>query len=88
MGKSNEALFCLRKDDSYAFRPLAGMGASNAAEEDIEKLDQEHILSCRKESYGYLCFTDQKKYYMENYPQIIVENSGIDDMILMMAKGR
>lgn len=69
-------------------RLLSEYGVLKVSEEEFERLDQEHIISCRKENYGYLCFTDQKQYYMENYPQIIVENSGIDDMILMMAKGR
>ena len=69
-------------------RLLSEYGVLKVSEEDFEKLDQEHIISCKKENYGYLCFTDQKKYYMENYPQIIVENSGIDDMILLMSKGR
>ena len=43
-----------------------------------------HILKEKKESYGYRCLTDQKQFYMENYPEIVMENGSIDDLILML----
>lgn len=52
------------------------------------KLDKSYLLSTRKESYGYTCFTNEKQYYAENYPGILVENGGIDDLILMMTGGK
>ena len=27
----------------------------------------------KKESYGYACLTDQKQFYLENYPKIVIE---------------
>ena len=57
-------------------------------EQDYEKIDKEHFLSSKKESFGYVCLTDQKQYYMENYPKVVVENGNIDELILMMTGGK
>ena len=52
------------------------------------KLDKEHILSVRRTSYGYDCLTDQRQYYRENYPDIVVENGSLDEVITMMTGGK
>ena len=57
------------------------------SEEQYRTLDQSSILKVQKENYGYACFTNDKKFYQENYPQIAVENGGIDELILMMTGG-
>ena len=54
---------------------------------EYRTLDQSSILKVQKENYGYACFTNDKKFYQENYPQIAVENGGIDELILMMTGG-
>lgn len=51
------------------------------------KLDRQYLLRCRKESFGYCCLTNQKQYYLENYPQIVVENGTVDEVITMMVRG-
>ncbi len=57
-------------------------------EETYARLDKSYILSTKKESFGYACFTNEKQFYLENYPDIVVENGRIDDLILMMTGGR
>ena len=52
-----------------------------------EELDKRFILRSKKESYGYSCLTNQKQYYMENYPQIAIEKGTIDEVITMMVRG-
>lgn len=52
-----------------------------------ERLDKKYILQAKKEAYGISCLTNQKHFYAENYPQIVVEQSGIDDLILFMIGG-
>ena len=32
------------------------------------------------------CLTNEKQFYLENYPDIVVEKSGIDELILMEKK--
>ena len=51
-----------------------------------EGLDKRFILRSKKESYGYSCLTNQKQYYMENYPKIAIEKGSIDEVITMMAR--
>lgn len=50
-------------------------------------MDKRYILKYKKENYGYNCLTNQKQYYLENEPNIAVENGTIDDVITMMSGG-
>lgn len=66
---------------------LEQYGVLKVSEEQYEKLDQKAILKSRRESYGYACFTSDRKFYQENYPGIVVEKGRIDELILMMTGG-
>lgn len=57
-------------------------------EEQFRKLDKQFILRSKKESYGYSCLTDQKQYYVENYPKATIEKGTIDEVITMMIRGQ
>lgn len=50
-------------------------------------LDKQYLLRSKKESFGYSCLTDQKQYYIENYPNITIEKGTIDAVITMMIRG-
>ncbi len=52
-----------------------------------EKLDKQYILRHKKESFGYRCLTNQKRYYLENYPQTVIEKGSVDEVIAMMIRG-
>ena len=41
----------------------------------------------RKESFGYSCLTNQKNYYLENYPGVIEKKGSVDEVISMLVKG-
>ena len=56
-------------------------------EEQYGKLDKRYLLRSRRESYGYRCLTDQRQFYLDNYPAAVVEKGGIDELIYMMIKG-
>lgn len=62
-------------------------GILKVDEATYEKLDKEYIIKSLKEKYGYACFTNQKSFYRENYPGIVIENGGIDELILIMTGG-
>lgn len=62
-------------------------GLLKVSEEQFRNMDQEYILNSQHTNYGYVCFTNQRQFYQENYPEIIVEKSGIDNLILMMTGG-
>ncbi len=68
-------------------RLLSEYAVLKVSEADYDGMDQNHILRKRKEKYGWCLLTDQKRYYAENYPGIIVERVTMDDYIMMMLKG-
>ena len=55
---------------------------------DYDAIDKTYFLTSKKESFGYVCLTNQKQYYIENYPKVVVENGSIDELILMMTGGK
>lgn len=58
-----------------------------ATQEQYENLEQAYILRKKKEQYGYSLLTDQKAFYQENYPEIVIEKGSIDEVISMMSGG-
>lgn len=50
-------------------------------------LDKRYLLYQRKESYGYSCLTKERRFYQENYPNVVIEKGSIDDLILMVMRG-
>ena len=55
--------------------------------DQYQDLDKQFVLCFKKENYGYSCLTNQKQYYMENYPQLTIEKGTIDNVITMMIRG-
>lgn len=56
-------------------------------EKQYESMDKQYILKKKKESFGYSCLTNQRQFYQENYPKMVIEKGTIDDLILMMIRG-
>lgn len=55
--------------------------------EQYEQLDKQYLLKVKKESFGYRCLTNQRQYYAENYPDMVLEKGNVDEMILLMVRG-
>ena len=66
---------------------LSEYGVLKVTPEQYEKLDKQYILKVKKEQACYRCLTAQKVYYMENYPELIVENGSIDELMVVMLRG-
>lgn len=66
---------------------LDSYGLLKMTKEQYQQLDKTYILREKKESFGVSCLTNQKQFYLENYPQIAVEKGSIDDLIMMMVRG-
>lgn len=66
---------------------LEQYGILKVNEEQYRTLDKTAVIKAQKETYGYACFTNDRRFYQENYPQIVVEHGGIDELILMMTGG-
>ena len=66
---------------------LSEYGVLKVTPEQYEKIDKQYILKVKKEQSCYRCLTTQKMYYMENYPELIVENGSIDELMVVMNRG-
>ncbi|MEO2238860.1 ABC transporter ATP-binding protein [Dorea sp. YH-dor226] len=66
---------------------LSEYGVLKVTQQQFEKLDQSYILRHKKEEFGYTCLTNQKQFYSENYPEIVIEKGTIDELIMMMIRG-
>lgn len=56
-------------------------------ENQFAQLDKQYITNMKKETFGYRCLTNQKQFYLENYPSIVIEKGNIDELIMMMIRG-
>lgn len=66
---------------------LGEYGILKVDEDKFSTLDKTYLLKSVKTSYGYTCFTNEKRYYLDNYPGVVIENGNIDDLILMLTGG-
>lgn len=56
-------------------------------EKQYMEMDKQYILRYKKEDFGYRCLTNQKQYYLDNYPSLVIEKGNIDEFIMMMIRG-
>ncbi|MCM1466924.1 MAG: ABC transporter ATP-binding protein [Alistipes sp.] len=66
---------------------LSDYGLLKVSGEQYEKLDKRYILGEVRESYGYRLITNEKQFYLENEPRIVVEKSSVDEVISVMTRG-
>ena len=66
---------------------LSGYGIIKPSIEQYEMLDKKHLLKVKKEAFGYRCLTNERQFYIDNYPDMITEKGNIDEMILLMVRG-
>ena len=67
-------------------RILEEYGVLKVSEEEYAKMDQAYILKRQKETFGYRCLTDQKQFYQENYPGMVIEKGSIDELMMIMIR--
>lgn len=79
----NDGKIILHEDTDVLLGEYALLKVSDS---QYEKLDKQYLIKTKKESFGYSCFTNQRQFYIENYPDIVIENSNIDDLIIMMTQ--
>ena len=79
----NGQIICHEETD----RLLSDYAVLKVSEKDYEALDKSYVLRRRKEGFGWSLLTDQKRYYAENCPGMVVERITMDEYIMMMLKG-
>lgn len=68
-------------------RLLGSYAVLKVDEGSFAKLDTRYILRKKAEPFGYSCLTDRREFYRENYPDLIIEKSGLDQLMLLMIRG-
>ena len=53
----------------------------------FEELDKQYIIKVLKSHSTYECLTNEKQFYMENYPRLVIEKNNLDEMIMILVKG-
>lgn len=66
---------------------LGKYGLIKVDETQYQSLDHAYLMRQKKETYGYSLLTNQRQFYLENYPSVTIEKGSIDDVILMMTRG-
>ena len=66
---------------------LSDYGILKVDERQYATLDKQYMIRTMHEAFGYACMTDQKQYYMENYPHAAIEKGSVDEVISMMIQG-
>ena len=62
-------------------------GLLKLTDEQFKQIDSSYFLKTKKVSYGYDVLTNQKQFYQENYPEIIIEKNNFDTLFSMMLRG-
>ncbi len=56
-------------------------------EKQYASMDKNYILYKKKENYGYSCLTNERQFYQENCPDMVLEKGSVDDVILIVMRG-
>lgn len=80
----HQGRICLHEDTDVI---LDNYGVLKVSSEEYETLEKQYLIRVKRESFGYSCLTNEKQFYMENYPQIVMERGGIDEVLLLMIGG-
>ena len=62
-------------------------GLLKLTDKQFDQVDPSYFIKTRKENYGYAALTNQKQFYQENYPEIIIEKNNFDTLFSMMLRG-
>ena len=66
---------------------LSDYAVIRATEEQYKQLDKAYFLYQKKEAYGYEILTKEKQYYLDNYPELVIEKGSVDGVLTLIAKG-
>lgn len=69
-------------------RLLGAYGILKPSAEQFETMDKKYIMKVKKEAFGYRCLTNERQFYMDNYPDMVIEKGNLDEMILLMVRGQ
>lgn len=63
-------------------------GILKLSKEEFETIDKSYILRVKEEKYEVICLTNERQFYTENCPRAAIEKGSIDEIIMMMIRGK
>lgn len=63
-------------------------GVLKVSDNQYEVLDKNYLIASIPTSYGYQCITNQMQFYVENYPEVIIEKCSMDEVFTVLEKGK
>ena len=66
---------------------LDSYGILKVDERQYQALDRRYLLAGMRGAYGYRLLTNERRYYQENYPDLVMEKGSIDDILILTARG-
>lgn len=63
-------------------------GVLKVSDNQYEVLDKNYLIASIPTSYGYQCITNQMQFYIENYPEVIIEKCSMDEVFTVLEKGK
>lgn len=81
----DQGTIILREDTDIL---LDEYGLLKMTEEQYEQVEKEYLMAVKRTDFGYQALTKQRQFYMENYPEIVMEKTSVDEIILMIMGGK
>lgn len=63
-------------------------GVLKVSDNQYEVLDKNYLIASIPTSYGYQCITNHMQFYVENYPELIIEKCSMDEVFTVLEKGK
>jgi len=67
---------------------LSDYAVLKADKETFESIDKAYVLGTKADAFGVRALIKEKQYYMDNYPNVVIEKGGIDELIIMLTGER
>lgn len=81
----DQGTIILREDTDVL---LDEYGLLKMTEEQYEQIEKDYVIAVKKTGFGYQVLTKQRQFYLENYPEIVLEKTSVDEIILMIMGGK
>lgn len=81
----DQGTIILREDTDVL---LDEYGLLKMTEEQYEQIEKDYLIAVKKTGFGYQVLTKQRQFYLENYPEIVLEKTSVDEIILMIMGGK
>lgn len=62
-------------------------GLLKLTQEQYEMVDKKKLLYVQKENYGYHCLAKDRQFFMDNYPQFVIEKGNVDEVLTIIERG-